>query len=80
MVFKHNDRFRSGLPDLQILTPTRTIFMEIKTEEGVVTPIQHQTLKRINQTVAEGYVVRSLKQAKQIMKGGDSSGSGKTTA
>lgn len=48
--------------------------MEFKAEDGTISPIQHSTLRKINLTVAEAYVVRSLKEAKRIMKGGDEVG------
>jgi len=60
----------AGMPDLMILEPSRAfcgLFIEMKTEEGVVSPEQHNIHAQL---MARGYAVhtcRSYESAKKII-------------
>ena len=59
---KISDKFTSGIPDLWICINGRQIWIELKTEKGVVSQIQQWTISQINQAGGKAVVCRSLKE------------------
>ncbi len=59
----------AGWPDLMVLDkmPRPPLFLEIKTESGVVTPFQMQRIKTLRDRGYPTFVVRSLPTAKIVV-------------
>ena len=56
------------LPDLQVFLPDgRSVFMEVKDEDGRVSPEQKEWFGYLGDAGIPGYVVRSLVEAKNII-------------
>lgn len=66
---KTSDKFTSGIPDLLICYNNRTIFVEVKTFKGIVSPIQKYTIEQIRKRGCEAYIIRSLESLKEIIDG-----------
>lgn len=64
---KTSDKFTSGIPDLIICYKGRTIFVEVKTLKGVVSPIQKYTIEQIRSRECEAYIIRSLAALKELL-------------
>ncbi len=66
---------RAGLPDLLIIVDGNAGFCEIKSEKGVVSPLQAATLRGLEQAGAYCGVIRSVEEFdawldKFLLKGG----------
>lgn len=64
---KTSDKFTSGIPDLIIIYKGRTIFVEVKTYKGIVSPIQTYTISQILNHGGESYIIRDLESLKKIL-------------
>lgn len=53
VIWKHNDRFTAGIPDLSVTHEGRTTWLELKVNQRAVTLLQQIMLKRVH-----GYTVR----------------------
>jgi len=60
--FYFNSGVPEGWPDLTIITPTKTIYVELKTPKGRLSKDQ----KKFQQLLPNAYVVRSLDQWQEI--------------
>jgi len=67
IVFKISDRFTAGIPDLVCMKDGRTIWIELKTPEGRVQPIQTWTINQIKSAGVEAYICRSIEEVKGIL-------------
>lgn len=59
---------RAGIPDLLVIHRGRWIFLEIKTQRGVVTPLQAAEMRRIEAAGGEAHVIRSLAEVVGIFE------------
>ena len=50
----------NGIPDLMCMRKGMTIFLEVKTETGVLAPLQEHRIKTLNAIGIHSRVVRSL--------------------
>ena len=50
----------NGIPDLMCMRKCMTIFLEVKTETGVLAPLQEHRIKTLNAIGIHSRVVRSL--------------------
>ena len=57
----------AGVSDLIVVTPTKTIFVELKTETGVQSEKQKDFQKAIENLNHEYYLIRNLEQFKTIL-------------
>ena len=57
----------AGVSDLIVVTPSKTIFVELKTEIGVQSEKQKEFQKAIENLNHEYYLIRSLEQFKNIL-------------
>lgn len=55
-----NKRHRAGWPDLAIFRKNRTLFVELKTETGIVDPDQKALHKRLREAGFEVHVCRTI--------------------
>jgi len=60
LIFKHSERYFSGMPDMQIIFDKNVCFMELKKPDGVVSKIQQVYIDRINRQGIVARVVRSI--------------------
>ena len=65
-VFK-NTGVMNGVSDLIVVLYGKTIFVELKTEKGIQSDAQKEFEQRIKENNQEYYLVRSLKQFKEII-------------
>ena len=56
-----------GVSDLIVVTPEKTIYVELKTETGVQSVVQKEFQKKIENLNHKYYLVRSLEQFKSIL-------------
>lgn len=66
-VYKVNDRFRSGIPDLMLIKNGQVFFVELKKENGVVSKIQDATMKEIEAHGVKCYVCYSVDEFKGVI-------------
>ena len=52
----------NGIPDLMCMRKGVTIFLEVKTETGVLAPLQEHRIKTLNAIGIHSRVVRSLEE------------------
>src|SRR3990167_6102194 len=64
-VYKANDKFTSGIPDILICFYGTFVAIELKFENNKVTKLQSYVLWRIRNAGGKVLVARSLKEAKQ---------------
>jgi len=57
----------AGVSDLIVVTPEKTIFVELKTEIGVQSEVQKKFQKSIENLNHEYHLVRSLQQFKEVI-------------
>ena len=70
LVFKVNADAQRGLPDLLCILPKgQVLFIEVKTETGIVSPLQRRTIKKINEQGAHAMVVRSVAEVISEIEG-----------
>ena len=55
---------RAGYPDLHLLRGPRSVFIELKTMKGVVTPAQEEWISALGAAGHEAYVFRPSDQAR----------------
>jgi len=58
----------SGWPDITLYKNGKSIFIEVKTEIGIQSPLQAYCEKIINYNGFSYYLVRSLQEFQQIIK------------
>lgn len=68
VVFKLSDRWLSGLPDLLIIINGQVLFVELKTDTGVLSKIQLYTINRINNAGGRALVCRSVDEVIDAIK------------
>jgi len=67
--FKISERFSSGIPDLYILHNGISVWIELKTEKGVLSKLQALNLMEIQKHKGNALVCRSLDQVKYLLAG-----------
>jgi hypothetical protein len=67
LVFKHSDKTRCGIPDIQFIHMGTTLWFEVKKKGGRVSDIQQWTLGKLKYNHIRGYVVYSLDEVKEIV-------------
>ncbi len=70
-VAKLDANSRKGAPDRIITVAGRTFYLELKTETGVVSPLQAVEHERIRRAGGEVIVARGWPQVEQAVKGPD---------
>lgn len=67
LIFKHADKTRCGVPDIQFIYYGNTVWLEVKKPGGKVSDIQEWTLERLRNNNHKAYVVYSLQEVKEIL-------------
>ncbi len=67
--FKLSDKWYGGIPDILILWHGEAIWVELKTEKGVLSEIQKWTISQLQTQGCMVYVVRSVQQLEEILRG-----------
>ena len=70
-IYKTNDRFTSGIPDLIGSKNGRFFAIEIKIPKGKLSKIQAYVLEQIINSGAEIIVAHSVSEVMNFLKGGD---------
>jgi Holliday junction resolvase len=60
LVIKLEKTSWNGIPDLLCIRKGNTIFLEVKTDKGIVAPLQEHRIKTLNNIGCFARVVRSL--------------------
>ena len=66
-IVKLSDQWISGLPDIWMVKCGYTYCFELKTDKGVVSPIQKATLEKLAKAGAFVRVIRSLEELKEFV-------------
>lgn len=67
--FKLSDKWYAGIPDLLIIYNGEAIWIELKTSTGVLSDIQKWTITELQNHGCMVYIVRSLDELKEILRG-----------
>lgn len=67
-IFKLSDRWLVGIPDLIFIYKGITIWMELKSEKGIVSKMQRYVMDKINAAGGHAYVVKSVEEARTICR------------
>ncbi|MFA5161887.1 MAG: VRR-NUC domain-containing protein [Elusimicrobiales bacterium] len=73
-VYKAADRWTSGIPDILLCVDGRFMAIELKVGNNQPTRIQKYVLAKIRASGGMATVCRSVEEARNFMKGGDSDG------
>jgi len=64
----HGDGYaKAGIPDLCIVVAGRSLWVELKTEKGVVSPIQDVRMREIREAGGVACVCRSVEELAEIV-------------
>jgi hypothetical protein len=68
LTYKIDASAHRGIPDLLVVLPAGiTIFLEIKTAKGRLSPLQARTIAELETRDAKVFVVRSVEEAKKVV-------------
>lgn len=79
-VYKAADRWTSGIPDILLCVAGRFMAIELKAGNNQPTKIQKFVLAQIRASGGRAAVCRSVEEARNFMKGGDSDGQNRRQA
>jgi len=64
---KVNTGLLKGVSDLIVILPNKTLFIELKTETGIQSPVQKEFEERVKALGFEYYLIRSLTQFQNVI-------------
>jgi len=68
LIFKSSGESHRGVPDLTCCLPSGlTVFMEVKTATGKLSPLQEHFIEQLKQLNQHVYVVRSVEEARAAL-------------
>lgn len=67
-VYHPSDKWRKGIPDLLILHNGKYLWIELKTEKGIVSKIQRKTMLAICKSGGKTCVCRSVSHVRTMIK------------
>lgn len=67
LVYKLNDRFRSGIPDLYCCKDGVSYWLEVKLPAGKVTELQQYEIEQLRQHGVHASVVRSMSDVAMLI-------------
>lgn len=59
---------RKGCPDVLVCLNGKFVGLEIKTDKGIISPLQKHNLELIEKSGGTGAVIRSVEDVKKILK------------
>lgn len=67
VIFKHSDKTRCGIPDIQFICNGVVVWLEVKRPKGFRSKLQKWTIERLNLNGTRAFFVESLDDVKKIL-------------